>query len=421
MKLSNFSKVAAVMSAFSLMVATSSCDVNDEVSNLIPENPIEDNPTVFHVAADVTDPDESVVVYMQPTTNISADTSLSFFGNGYEMDGTRSARITTAGGYVYNLDYGGGMIYELEYNGENSYTKGKEISVESLLGLYPRFAAVNDGTNDFILVHNVVSVTDEATDSKQVTLQVMRLAVPGLTFNRETDFVEHDLGTFAVGEDYVFRVDAPAILGGKLFYGTGYSVVGEPRGGREPEALATIALDWADLSNPTIVTSDASIGDTYGYRAKSIHVYEDYAYQINMTTQGSDVVITRLTKEGVYDDAYVFNITDKLGRGKGSIGAINWHHVGNGKGYVALDNTTIEDDNSYEIAYIDVVAKTVEVMDVPKSDMWYYQSGVVEGDKFYMAISPIGEDAYIWEFDGAEATKAAQLDGGNIFVQGIYK
>ncbi|KXX67581.1 hypothetical protein [Flammeovirga sp. SJP92] len=414
MKLSTTSKLASLFVATALFGLTS-CEKNDEPS----AGGEETEKTVFHIAADVADPDGDATVFMQPTANL-VDTTLTFINNGYQMEGVRSARVTTAGGRVYNLNYGTGEIYELEHDGGSSYTKVQTVNLSKWVGEYPRFAAVSD---DYILAHNVLRETSEDQRSITVTLQVVKVGLPGLVFNEAEDYVQHELGTFSVGEDYVFRVDAPVISGNKVYYGTGYRTVGEPdaESTPRPDEMASIILDWPSLANPKIVTTDASQGDTYGYRGTAMFVHEDYVYQINMTTGGSDAVITRLDANGNYDANYEFNITDVIGR---AVGSINFHHVGGGKGYVALDDLSLGSDveDTYDMAYFDVTAKTVEVLsEVPKSNMWYYQSGAIEDDKFYMAVSPSTENAYIWEFSGTDAVKGAQLDGGNVFVQGVYK
>ncbi|WP_044202250.1 hypothetical protein [Flammeovirga sp. OC4] len=413
MKLSTTSKLAGLFVASALFGLTA-CDKNDE-----PSTGGEDGRTVFHVAADVADPDGDATVFMQPTKNI-VDTTLTFINNGYQMEGVRSARVLAAGGRIYNLNYGTGQIHELEYDDNRSYNKIQTVNLSTWLGEYPRFGAVSD---EYLLAHNVVNTASDDERSITVFLQVAKVGIPGLVFNSETDFVQYELGTFTVGEDYVFRVDAPVVYGNKVYYGTAYRKVGEPdvEDTPRPDELATLVLDWPSLDNPQVTTTPASIGDTYGYRGTAMFVHENYVYQVNMTTDGSDAVITRLDADGNYDLNYEFNIRNVLGR---SVGSVHFHHVGEGKGYIALEDISLgaEVEDRYEMAYFDVNTKSIEILsEVPKSNMFYYQSGAMEEGVFNIAVSPSTENAYIWQFEGTTTEKGAQLDGGNIFVQGIYK
>jgi hypothetical protein len=150
-----------------------------------------------------------------------------------------------------------------------------------------------------------------------------------------------------------------------------------------------------------------------------MYVYNNDVYQINWARNDSDVVITKLNN-GTYDESFVLNITEKLGGG--IFGSVNWFHIGGGKGYAAIEDKSIDNDNNWFIVYIDLNAETVQRIDgIPMSDMFAYQNSVVTGEStFNIAICPVDEDAYIWQIDGATATRGAQLDGGNVFVQGIY-
>ncbi len=73
------------------------------------------------------------------------------------------------------------------------------------------------------------------------------------------------------------------------------------------------------------------------------------------------------------------------------------------------------------MVYINLEAGSVEVIpNVPKSAMWYYQSGAIEEDSFHIAVSPIGEDAYIWALNGASAAQGAKLNGGGEYFCSGY-
>lgn len=81
--------------------------------------------------------------------------------------------------------------------------------------------------------------------------------------------------------------------------------------------------------------------------------------------------------------------------------------------------------NTWSIAKIDIYNKTAIKLDVPLSGLFTYESGVVSNGNFYMAISPIGGESYVYEFDPTSDEmdgfkKGLKIDGGNVIVDGIY-
>ena len=368
----------------------------------------------YHIAADI-EINESAEVQIAPANTLS-EGQISIVANGTQMEGVRSAYIAEANGRIYNLNYGTGVIRELEPNGSGSYAVSAEVDASVKLGQYPRFEVVGD-YNQTLLVFYVASVKNADETEVTTTLQIVDYDLPGLNLRKS---VEIEIGTYKTDDIYVNRVDAPVVLDGKVYFGTQQGQVGATRGAPIPlDMLQTIVLDYPSLENLSMTTSQASSGQNYGYRGRSMYNYNNAIYQINWPANGSDVVITRLSN-AMYDDSYTLNITNKLGGG--TYNALNWFHIGNGKGYAAIEDMSIENDNNWFIVYIDIDAQTVEkVNEIPMSDMFYYQNAVVTGDNtFNIAICPVGEDAYIWQINGTTATKGAQLDGGNVFVQGIY-
>jgi hypothetical protein len=79
-------------------------------------------------------------------------------------------------------------------------------------------------------------------------------------------------------------------------------------------------------------------------------------------------------------------------------------------------------DNSWSVAKIDIYNKTAVKLDVPLSGLFSYENGIVVKGKFYMAISPTGGDAYVYEFDpNAEtAVQGLKLEDANVAVEGLY-
>ena len=59
------------------------------------------------------------------------------------------------------------------------------------------------------------------------------------------------------------------------------------------------------------------------------------------------------------------------------------------------------------------------------SQLFSYENGIVYNGKFYIAISPIGGEAYVYEFDPTSSspdafTRGLKLDGANLALEGIY-
>jgi hypothetical protein len=72
-----------------------------------------------------------------------------------------------------------------------------------------------------------------------------------------------------------------------------------------------------------------------------------------------------------------------------------------------------------------VYNKTAVKLNVPQSMLFSYENAVVNNGKFYMAISPIGGEANVYEFDPSSSSpdafkKGLKLDGGNLQIEGIY-
>ncbi|AZQ65052.1 hypothetical protein EI427_22795 [Flammeovirga pectinis] len=378
---------------------------NDDTTN---ETPIDPTEKVFNIAADVSTTD-AAMVYMAPTNSLT-EGDFSIVDNGTEMKGERSAYLAEANGLIYNLNYGTGVIRELEYDGKSSYNQLTEISVQQFVGTHPRFEVVS---NESLLAFYVATSEPNTQNEVEVTLQIVKMKIPGLQIE-ETE--EVSLGTYAENDAYVSRVDAPVVMNGKVYFGTQQKINGNPDG--YADDLATIVLDYPSFENYSIVHSSQSKGHNYGYRGRSMYEYQNAVYQVNWPVDGADVVFTKLV-DGDYDNSYSFNVTETLGGG--SFGSVNWFHIGGGKGYVAIEDKSIDDDNNWYLARVDVINKTIEKVEgIPYSDLFKYQNAVVEGEKFYMAISPNGGESFVYEIENTTAAQGLQLDGGNVYVQGIY-
>lgn len=422
---------------FALMLAlvTTSCSKDDD-NNIEPEI---DNPlSVLGVIDDA--------YYLAQTEKLN-EGSLSFVNNGTQLDADQAARIISSGNYLYSLNYGTGMLTQLKPNATGGYDTEKEINAGLSVGTNrPRFKLADENT---IMVYNVVvepvyheTIADSIIDNK-CTLRLSAVSIPSLTIGNLTEFVIPQSENAKLGGTigyHPMRVDAPVISGDKIYFGLMHMDVYDPTVPppfRKPKqtGLESLVFDYPSFTNGTIVESDAAGGHTGGYRAPSMHVDEQGdVYQSNWFLSGNSfdlsggdkTVITRL-KDGDYDASYLFNVSEALGLST-NVGTVGWFYVGNGIGYMPIqleDEGSYYGENSWAVAKVDVYNKTTVKLDVPLSGLFSYESGVVADGKFYMAISPIGGEAYVYEFDPAsdEATgfsKGLKLDGGNVIVDGVY-
>ena len=396
-----------------------------------------DNPTgkTFNLAASIVEGGETSV-YLAPVTNLKSG-SLTFVNNGYELPAANAARVVSMGDYTYSLNYGTGIISQYKNNSTGGYDLIKEIDGGTAVGTKtPRYKAVN---NNYILVHNVSVATEYEPDGTTIksvtpTMTCAVISIPDLVVVQKMEpFIIPQTAASRAEKLYGFRIDAPVVASGKVYYGLMRTVNGIGRGGIPGSGMETVVMDFPSLANPQVIRSDVASGHTNGYRTPSMHVDENGAiYQSNQfmalfgfdLTAGDNTVITKLVN-GAYDPTYVFNVSEAL---TDKISTAGWFYVGNGIGYMPIILEDVYEsgaDNYWSLARIDLNQKTAVKLNVPLSNLLEYQSAVVNDGKFYMAISPIGGEAYVYEFDPAFTspdafTKGLKLDDGNIFIQGIY-
>lgn len=366
-------------------------------------------------------------VYTQSSTDLSAGI-ISFDGYGFEMPSTRTARIFSSydGTNVFDLDYGGGRIYKFSVDGGQDYTQLFEKNVEFAMGTAnPRWTKASE---EYASIHYADSrnltrvyeyetntagdVVDSTYVSTDVTLRIMTVNLENLEIGTVEQFTIPASGNDAGTYDYVSRVDAPVISGGKAYYGMG-------KGGYDPENptdrvsatypnVETLVVDYPSLTNPQIISTNVggARGATNGYRTPVAHEDENGdVYQIITVPDNTyDTHILKISN-GDYDDSYDFNLSQLLGVNTKSNG---WFYAGNGIGYVPYVNTDLggTGDSFWSVARVDLYNNTAVKLNLP-DNLWLqqYQSAVVADGKFYMAITPTGVDGNIYIFD-IESTDA---------------
>lgn len=418
-----------------LAIFFTACSSDDSPS----EEPEETIIDPFSVLATIDD-----AYYLAPTESLDEET-LSFINNGTQLDADQAARIIGSGGYIYSLNYGTGLLSQLELNEAGSYDVVKEINAGLSVGTdTPRYKLADDST---IMVYNVVTdyVYNDLDEVEDVicTLRLATVSLPDLSIANLTEFIipqSENAKTGATIGYHPMRVDAPVISGDKIYFGLMHLDMYNPSTPppfREPKqtGLETLVFDYPSITNGTITETNAASGHTNGYRAPSMHVDENGdVYQSNWfitgnsfdLSEGDNTVISKLT-DGIYDTSYTFDISEALGL-TGNIGTVGWFYVGNGIGYMPIqleDEGNYYTDDSWSVAKIDVYNKTAVKLNVPLSNLLEYENGVVYNGSFYLALSPVDADSFVYKFDPSSTSAdgfetGLQLDGDNISVEGLY-
>ncbi|PRY96361.1 hypothetical protein BY457_1158 [Marinilabilia salmonicolor] len=374
--------------------------------------------------------------YTQSVTDLS-DGTISYVGYGFEVPSTRTARIfaSSDGTILYGLDYGGGSVYKFEVNGGQDYTQISETNVQYAIGTaYPRWTKVND---DYALLHNVTTerIYDETSGDylKTVaTAQLVSVNLDDLTFRSIQEFEipvnEEDEARGA----YVFRIDAPVVVGDRVYYGMAKRTYNPDTDTQEQvdyNSVETLVVDYPSLNNPRLIstTTGGAKGATNGYRTSVAYQDEQGdVYQIVTVPDNSyDTHILKIT-DGAYDEDYSFNLSELLGKNTISNG---WFYVGNGIGYVPFAQSDLggTSDAVWSVARVDLYNGTAVELDVP-DNLWLqqYQNSILVDDKFCMALGPKGGEGHIYMFDVNSAepdgfTVGTTLEAGaDSYYIGIY-
>lgn len=412
-----FQALAVAATAFSL----NACTEASTNSGLTP-----DGAHVYHIGARFDENDTQV--YLAGVNSLN-EGSLTFKNNGYHLNPVRSARVFTDNdGNIFVFNYGGGQLERLQY-ANGSYLKTDEIDVSPVMGgkKTVRPWKINEKT---ILFHDIItSDIDDAGNgvTKKAVMYAANIAIPGLTIASTMDTwtiepTEWDLANQA----YPFRVDAPTVLGNKIYYGVGRRLF-DTDADTKLTGMHTVVLDYPSLTNPTYIRSEKGHGNTNGYRGENMHAIGGYVYQANRAASADDATMILRLADGAYDNDWEFNVTEALGQ---AINTNNWYHAGNGICYLSAQFFDAADENnSWGVVRIDLNKKTAVKMNVPMSDLFGYQQGKVIGSNFYMAISPVGatgeSEPAVYKFDITSESpdafvKGLALDKGNIFVEGIF-
>lgn len=353
--------------------------------------------------------------------------NISFNGWGYEVPSVRTARVYAdkTGEILYNLSYGGGTVSKYTASGGQTYAEVKTLDISLAMGTNnPRWTKVSE---DYASIHHVVTehqYADEAETEYTYTNTTGILTAIALgNFSVVTDYNEGGGASFDFprsAEDieenlHVWRIDAPAIHGGRAYYGLNkrsWDPETAANVSRTDYSASSLAVDFPSFANPKIITSTIAKGSTQGYRTPVAHADEKGdIYQIT----ASDSHLLKISNDD-YDNSYVFSLSDALGMEVGSNG---WFYVGDGIGYVPfydMDKGSGSAAAAWGVARVDLYNKTAVRMNLPEG-LWLqqYQYSIVGNDgMFYMALAPLGGSGKIYILDPSSTSADAFTTGASI-------
>lgn len=387
---------------FAILFFALSC--TKESGTITPESSID---TYFNVVLS-TSTEGNTETYVQALKNLN-EGEISFDGYGFEVPSTRTARVFASadGKVLYNLNYGGGTLMKFDVLGGQNYTMTHETNVALAVGTeYPRWTVLN---NDKALVHNVVTeniFSDDVTSPEYLrtdaTASIVNVALADMSLGAYKTFPipvsDHDVAN----NHFIFRIDAPAIAGGKAYYGVTKRKLNPLNPDEQVKNIVypatTLVLDYPSLENPKVIESQIGLGSTYGYRIPVMHQDENGdVYQIASSH------MLKLN-DGEYDDTYDFNLSEVLGE---EITTLGWFYAGNGIGYATYYDTekgSSEAAAAWGVVRIDIYNKTLIRMNTPEGlYLNQYQFAKVLDGKVYMALCPVGGSGNVYIFDSSKA------------------
>ena len=422
-----FKSILKLTFASALTLSMFSCsDDNEDCCVSPPTGPTTDRP--YHLVLGSSSTGESATYSQGVTIEEMQDpnTTFSFTNYGFEVPSTRTARVYTSddGLTLYNLNYGGGDIAKYDYISGQNYSQISNTDVQAVMGTaYPRWTKINENYASIqnVVTENIYEDPDAESPvylrtSSTVTLALINLQTMTVETNNSFEFPYNDAE--ASQGINVFRIDAPVLSNGKLYYGAAkrkYNALTGENDTMVYEDAETLVVDYSDLGNPTTLRTniDGVAGSTNGYRTPVAHT--DEQGDIYQLVTSGDATILKIDN-GAYDTSYgAFNIKDELGfAAEANTG---WFYVGDGIGYVPVLNTDEGDSASsyWYVIRVDIYNKTAIKLDIPEA-LWlrqYQWASVIEG-KLYMALAPLGGTGNIYILDPENTSNSGFTTGANL-------
>lgn len=409
-KKNRFSKNVLKTSALSLLLtlglSLTSCDSDDDTET--PTNTTEN--TKYLVGAEV-----DAEGYFLTTDNIQTG-SLTIVGNGYEGWSNISASVD---GYLYVINNTEGLTEKFELT-ENGPVKVDAISNSALTpgGFFRYIQATDNG--DLFLSSNPDA--DGVTPYAIIDLESFSATDSGfITF----PVIDEKMNLWANG----------LVENGKIYFGSTY---GNADWSGLADDLITVVYDYPSLTNPKVITSDASAGMTAGYRTNGSFATETGdIYQYNITSElwyGNNEVADKPSvfvkiNNGDYDDDYVLDLSSHFNE---PVTIWNAWYAADGIAYANV--VRVADvpkwgdlsQNTGTLVKVDLINKTVTELNLPAASFVnIFTLDCVEDGQFYIPVSVTGGDARIYSInidgDANGFTQGAALDGSNVYVNSLIK
>ncbi len=443
----------AVLAAIASNITFSSCSKDSSG----PEVEVEDNVRWITVSGALMDAEPgdgnagTMVFSMKPEEAKNPSFSVNVFDQGLHVKSSRTARLqgSADGKYLYNIQYtgdDGGIFNKYRVRGGKNLTPdGPEVETATYVSTSPRWLKAAEGIGVSVkAAGNDVVYTGSAPNfvykerSSAIDVISLDLNNPRIT---ETNKFELKMTAEEIAAGYYFsRIDVPVInkAGNKVFIGAAVSkdntkqftlgTDGKPtwatdRTGEKSWAK-TLVLDYPSLSNPKVITSNKTRGNTNGYRSTMQYVGTDgHVYQATSgeaAGTGGSKILRINSSTNNYDASYVFSLDQALGVKDSYIET--WKYVGDGIGYVVYN---VAGNGGY-IARVDLKNNTAKKYDIPgEADLKFrqIQNIALEGDDVFIAVAAVGKDGNIYVFNrktGAMTVGAKLVNKtGNQYI-GIY-
>ncbi len=401
-----------------------SCSSDDNAPEVIIGEPGTENNRWITVAGSFQgttpgDGNGGMVVYaISEEDAINPEKEFNIFETGFLVPSQRTSRVYTStdGNTLYAIPYtgdNGGIFSRYSINGGANYAQeGNPVNIAQYATNSPRWGKLYDNDQTGV-ANNIASVTNSydgdvfqytrgTATTVAIDLQNPRIKANS-SFQIPLTQQEEVLG------HYIWRMDSPTLnkAGDKLYIGTWMRKTDPATGQVDANSFQrlgskTVILDYPSLTNPTVITSTVSHGDTSGYRSLNSFLSDDgNVYQATSRDQSGGHIL-KIDQNNQYDNSYVFNLDTALGLT--GVSVENWKYVGDGIAYLMYTHenaavSSLTNQSQSYLARVNLYNRTASTVSLPYDvDMYFFQhQGIlVKGDNVYIPMSPIGKDGNIY-------------------------